>query len=217
MVEHRISLNQDVLVAYVDRELPPEQAEVVEAALAHDEAARETVRLLRLSAEIAAQSYADVLNEPIPDRLLAAARGAKPMPAARPRRMARLSPWLIPLAAGLAALVIGFAGGNAWRSADESGYGPALAPSVDPLESAYEATLQGALESGQAGQAFSYESEGVGKGAIRLGREFTTGFGASCREFSRQETRGTASSTGNGIACRTAQGGWTVMVLPGAS
>ena len=64
-----LNLDQETLVAYVDKELPPAQAAAVEAALMQNAAARDTVRQLRLSAA-AAHAYDAALNEPVPDRLL---------------------------------------------------------------------------------------------------------------------------------------------------
>jgi surface antigen len=222
MSKDRISLSPDILVAYVDGELPAEQMDMVEQTLGHDDAARETVRLLRLSADVAARAYAGVLDEPVPERLVTAARraGAKASEASRRRRQPA---WLIPLAASLAALaaslaalILGLAGGYVWRDSN-TGYVPAAASQADPLTASYEATLQGALDTGKAGQSFTYESQGLGDGRITLGRNFDTEAGVACREFRRQERRAAAASTDNGIACRAVDGSWTVMLVPGAS
>src|SRR6516164_9789189 len=103
MSKDRISLSPDILVAYVDGELPAEQMDMVEQTLGHDDAARETVRLLRLSADVAARAYAGVLDEPVPERLVTAAlrAGAKGSEASRRRQQPA---WLMPLAASLAEL-----------------------------------------------------------------------------------------------------------------
>ena len=210
-----LNLDQETLVAYVDKELPPAQAAAVEAALMQNAAARETVRQLRLSGAAAAHAFDAVLNEPVPDRLLLAAGvgGASPAPR-RPRWPMRR---LLPLAASLAALAIGLAGGYELRliQVDQvEGYVPAAAV-VDPLNTAYESTLMPALESGAEGQAFAYTGTAEDHGNIKLGRRFTTGFGAECREFSRRETRGGSTQDSAGIACRGADQSWNVMLLPG--
>ena len=215
MTDKPLNLDLETLVAYVDKELPPAQSAAVEAALIDDAAARETVRLLRLSADVAARAYAGVLDEPVPERLVTAARraGAKASEASRRRQQPA---WLMPLAASLAALILGLAGGYVWRDSN-TGYVPAAASQADPLTASYEATLQGALDSGKSGQSFTYESQGLGDGRITLGRDFDTEAGVACREFRRQERRVAAASTDNGIACRAGDGSWTVMLVPGAS
>ena len=118
-----LNLDPELLVAYVDKELPPAQMAAVEAALMHNGAARETVRQLRLSAAAAAHAYDAALNE-LPDRLLlAAGAGAPtPVPQMKPRRQMEPRPpgtrlrRLLPLAATFAALAIGLAGGYELRA-----------------------------------------------------------------------------------------------------
>jgi hypothetical protein len=235
MNKQRISLDQDLLVAYVDGELPAAEAGAVEAALAHDEAARETVRLLRLSADVAARAFADMADQPVPERLVTAARRAGARHAGSQSRGVRqgAARWLLPIAASFAMLAIGLAAGYGLRGAPDraqtassagstaagpgagpgAGYSPAAAES-DPLAGSFEATLQGALDSGAAGQGFAYRAPGVGEGRIELGRSFTTGFGTDCREFHRDETRGAARRASNGLACRSADGSWNAMLFP---
>lgn len=209
-----LNLDQETLVAYVDKELPPAQAAAVEAALMQNAAARETVRQLRLSAASTAHAFDAVLNEPVPDRLLLAAGAGD---AATPRRR----PWpaarsLLPLAATLAALAIGLAVGYGLRfmqAQQIQGYVPAAAV-MDPLNTAYESALLPALDGGAEGQAFAYAGVGTDKGTIQLGRSFTAGFGAECREFLRRETRSGETQENAGLACRSPDRSWSVMLLP---
>lgn len=209
-----LNLDQETLVAYVDKELSPAQAAAVEAALMQNAAARDTVRQLRLSAAAAAHAFDAVLNEPVPDRLLLAAGLGGASPASRrPRWPMRR---LLPLAASLAALALGLAGGYELHriQADQvEGYVPAAAV-VDPLNTAYESALMPALESGAEGQAFTYTGAATDHGSVKLGRRFTTGFGAECREFTRREVRGGGTQDDAGIACRGADQSWSVMLLP---
>jgi anti-sigma factor RsiW len=220
MNEDRISLTHEILVAFVDRELPADQMAAVEAALAHDAAARDIVHKLRVSAQIAKSVSLDALSEPLPLHLVKAARGIRrAMPAPTIDATGRRSPsrWLLPLAASIAALAIGLAGGYLFRDFS-GGYVAAEATSVDPLAANYEATLQGSLDSGAAaGQSFTYDGPGVGQGKITLGRSFTTSHSRACREFSREEIRGTSRSGGDGLACRGPGGGWSIMFFRAAS
>jgi hypothetical protein len=226
MSENRIFLDQDLLVAYVDRELPPDRLAAVEAALVHDAEAWEAVRLLRLSADAAARAFAHVIDEPVPARLRVAAGdnvGNGNIASLRPKARSAAAPWLRPLAASLAALAIGLGAGYSLRGPSLGPYGasggtyiPATAPTADPLALRFESALLAALEKGSDGQSFTYESKDVGQGRIELGRVFTTGFGSDCREFHREETRAGAHRRENGLACRGADKGWSVMILPAA-
>jgi anti-sigma factor RsiW len=220
MSENRVFLDHDLLVAYVDRELPPDRLAAVEAALLHDADAWEAVRLLRLSAKAAARAFAPVIDEPIPARLRAAAGGkaeSGKFGAPRPRMRAG---WPMALGASLAALAVGLGAGYSLRGITGGtaggAYTPASDATADPLAARFESALLAALEKGVDGQSVSYESKDVGQGRVELGRAFTTGFGSDCREFHREETRASALSRADGLACRGADKGWSVMILPTA-
>src|SRR5215469_902680 len=121
-----LNLDQETLVAYVDKELPPAQAAAVEAALMQNAAAREIVRQLRLSAAATAHAFDAVLNEPVPDRLLLAAGVGGALPTSRRQHWSMRR--ALPLAAALAALAIGLAGGyelHAIQADQVEGYVPA--------------------------------------------------------------------------------------------
>ncbi len=215
-----VILDQDLLVAYVDGELPPERQAEVEAALVHDAQAWESVRLLRLSASAAARAFAPVLAEPVPARLLAAAgQGDANRTFTGLRSHSRRVGWFLPLAASLAALAIGIGAGYSLRGDGTTaggGYAPAAVPAADSLAQRFESALLAALEKGSEGESFTYESQNVGEGKVELGRAFSTGFGSGCREFHREETRAGAHRQDNGLACRGADKSWSVMILPNA-
>jgi hypothetical protein len=224
-----LNLDPELLVAYVDKELPPAQMAAVEAALMHNGAARETVRQLRLSAAAAAHAYDAALNE-LPDRLLLAAGAGEPPPIPQREPRLHIAPRLrgaplrrlLPLAATLAALAIGLAGGYELRARGvgiagpegAQGYAPAAAPPADLLAAAFESALLPALDGGAEGQAFAYAGKAGERGGIELGGRFTTGFGAECREFTRNESRDGVSSRAGGLACRGADRSWNVLLLP---
>jgi hypothetical protein len=213
-----IILEPDLLVAYVDGELPPDRRAEVEAALVHDAEAWESVRLLRLSASAAARAFAPVLSEPVPARLIA---GAEPARVAGPSPRARSRGWLMPLAASLAALAIGLGAGYSFRGhgigdGDADGYVPAAVNAADPLAERFESVLLAALEKGNDGQSFTYDVQNVGQGHVVLGKALITSFGAACREFHRDQTRGGVSRADNGVACRAPDKSWSVMILPAA-
>src|SRR5260370_4773710 len=67
--------NDEALVAYLDGELDTAERGHVEAWLAADPAGRDRLAALAQSADLLRGAYADFLNEPLPERLIAAARG----------------------------------------------------------------------------------------------------------------------------------------------
>lgn len=212
MNENRIALTQEILVAFVDGELPAAQSAAVKAALVHDAGAAETVRRLQVSASIARRVSLDSLNDPVPAELVGRIR-TKISAGRAARRRPFISGPLLALAASIAALVLGATGGYLARDLS-GGYSAAEAPGSDSLTSSYEATLQGSLESAAApGQSFNYDSPELGHGKITLGPGFTVSFGSTCREFSREETRDNVHETSNGIACRSSDGAWNTMLM----
>jgi anti-sigma factor RsiW len=105
--------SDDVLVAYLDGEVGPVDRREIEAWLDSDPAARNKLAALAQSADLLRQAYDEVLREPLPGRLLAAARGetgsARVIPFAPARASRRQTAWRVtlPLAASLFGFVIG--------------------------------------------------------------------------------------------------------------
>jgi len=117
--------NDEALVAYLDGELDTAERGHVEAWLDADPAVRDRLAALAQSADLLRGAYADFLNEPLPERLIAAARGetaAAPQaheaeilvlqPRARAAARIPLRHWPIGLAAaaGLFGLIFGGVG-----------------------------------------------------------------------------------------------------------
>jgi len=120
--------SDETLVAYLDGELDNAERQHVEAWLAADTGARDQLAGLAQAADLVRNAYADIVNEPVPERLIAAARGETGGAAAAPaheaeilvlqrpqRRIAMPIPvgrWGIGIAAaaGLFGLVLGSAG-----------------------------------------------------------------------------------------------------------
>ncbi|HEX3861370.1 MAG TPA: hypothetical protein VHY35_06715 [Stellaceae bacterium] len=67
--------SDEALIAYLDDELDPVERQHVEAWVSADPAGRERLAALAQSGDLARHAYADIINEPVPERLLAAARG----------------------------------------------------------------------------------------------------------------------------------------------
>src|SRR5438067_7733138 len=81
--------SDETLVAYLDGELDGAERQHVEAWLAADAAARDRLTDLAQSTNLLRSAYADIVNEPVPDRLIAAARG-EINPASMPQREAEM-------------------------------------------------------------------------------------------------------------------------------
>ncbi len=196
-----VVLNDETLMAYVDGELDAATASEVEAALADDPTASETVALFRESARLARDAYADPLNADIPARLLAPFGGApaEPAPAAdvvdfAARRAARpagpVRRFAVPLAASIA-LAVGIAGG--WTLSTQT---------VTPEDTGMllgsigtESALHAALERTPSGQAVAWDG-----GSITPLLTFRDNDSRFCREY---QATGSGSDQGSiGIACR---------------
>jgi anti-sigma factor RsiW len=108
------------LIAYLDGEVDASERRDIEAWLDSDPAARDKLAALAQSAALVRSAFDEVMQEPLPDRLIAAARGergsaepsAKIVPLRRGQRAGRApaarSWWLgLPLAASLFGLLLG--------------------------------------------------------------------------------------------------------------
>jgi anti-sigma factor RsiW len=67
--------SDDCLIAYLDGEMEMTERREIEAWLATDPAARETLAALGESGNLVRLAFDEVVQEPVPDRLIAAARG----------------------------------------------------------------------------------------------------------------------------------------------
>src|SRR5262249_27018625 len=126
MNQNHSILTEDVLVAFVDRELPAEQAATVAAALAQDAEARETVRRLRVSADMVKRGSIAAPDEPVPLALVEGIQ-SRIHGASRKRQRWYASTLPMALAASIVALVLGANVGYMARDLS-SGYIKAEAP-----------------------------------------------------------------------------------------
>ena len=213
-----------MLVAYVDDELDPAQRTAVEQTIQADPEAQAIVSVLKRSAMAVKAAFDEPLAEPVPRRLLDAinagdARSAKPspngmvVPFERRRAMPRLSRVLLPLAASLAALAIGFAAGVGI----DSGRGKVepASSSGNSAQSRFEETLFQALESGDPGVQLDYQDAASGiSGTVTVTGQVSTTFGGDCREFQHVVT-GASAKIERGLACRGDNNAWQVLTVPG--
>lgn len=195
-----MSISKETLMAYVDGELSDEERNVVEAAMALDaELAHEVERQQALRQQLQV-AFSGVLQEPVPDRLIATARTAptgKPAVAFQPnvtdlsqvraaKPEATTRRWALPEWSAMAAcLVIGlFVGHQLMRT-----------PSSEPV-----VTQDGRLvASGALSQALSTQVAGEASAAngVHIALTFRDGGGNYCRTFVMKE-----GGTLAGLACR---------------
>jgi len=62
-------LSDEILIAYVDGELPPDQVRDVEAQVAADAALAATVDALRAGSSVLRAAFNEPMRAPVPDRL----------------------------------------------------------------------------------------------------------------------------------------------------
>src|SRR5271169_4494921 len=141
--------SDDLLVAYFEGELELVDRREVEAWLDSDSAARDQLAALAISAKLVRRAFDEVLHEPVPERLIAAARAETVAAEAAPQilpfaprmaagRFAR-SRWPrlgLPIAASLLGLVVGSTG--AYFGVTKFGSGAAAIALAQP---ALEATV----------------------------------------------------------------------------
>lgn len=195
------------ILAYVDGELDPAGAALVEAAIAADPAVADAVaRARRLRAQLR-DAFDPVLDEPVPAHLLALARGAgstaaAPAPGPAPGGGATVHPlprparrrWALPeWTAMAAALVLGIAVSQL-----------AMAPPAGPLVSeSGRLVADGVLAESLQSQLGADTGDG-----LRIGLSFRDRDGAFCRAFRVGGERDLA-----GLACRAPDGRWQVPVV----
>jgi anti-sigma factor RsiW len=113
--------SDEALVAYLDGELDSTERRHVEAWLDADPAVRDRLAALAQATELARSAYAEIVNEPLPERLIAAARGETLIPGQqdaeilvlRPNRAAaqvHMRRWQIGLAAAAGLFGVMFGG-----------------------------------------------------------------------------------------------------------
>jgi hypothetical protein len=181
----------ETLMAYADGELDAETRRAIEAEMAADpEVAQEVERHRAMRTEVGG-AFAGVLDEPVPDRLLRAAKKSATSTGAQPRRQ-----WSWPEWTSIAAsLLIGILAGRALLPPDsESG--------LVVAESDGRVVAGGALA-----QALSEQLSSQDGTEIDIGLTFRTKSGEYCRTFGAR-----AANPVVGFACRDAQT-WRIDML----
>lgn len=185
-----------MLLAHADGQLPPQGARLVERTVARDPAAAERLRLMRESGEAVRDAFAGAFADPVPDGISALLAAAT----ARPARTRRRRLWLPALAAFAAALAVGILVGRWTPPAPEVLTLAAGPSSGSPLDDATALALVMALEGRPPVEG--------GPHVTVLG-DVDAGLDAPCRRFAID-----GALPVRGVACRAADGSWNLLTLP---
>jgi len=209
-------IDDDILMAYLDGQLPESDYAKVEQALAESEALGERLQALVDSGELARRSFDAVLLEPVPPSLIASIwRAPDPRVQRPPTGGAGRpgTPWLwrfFGMAPGrrswtaLASVVLLVVGGVlGWQMLQPS---EEVRWSLREGQRVEDPSLALALEVSPSGRVLRTAS-----GAVEVLASFERNGGGHCREFNRSTPRGTRDELG--IACRTPEGGWQLEFL----
>lgn len=208
-----MQIDDEVLMAYADRELGAAEAKAVEEALARDpELARRLVLFHRTRAD-ARSAFGEALAEPVPPELVANVKAmvaehqrvseGRGRPAGKPVPRRPTSRWLgwgttrpaLPLAASLAALAIGVAGYLAGHfTAAPAGPGD-IAVAIGNVEAP---ELAAALSQMPGGEEWRL-TPNRGEPLVRMVASFRDAAGTLCREF---ELHGAEAPATLAVACR---------------
>lgn len=198
-------LSEERLLAYVDRQLPADEAAQVEAALPSNLQAAQFVQRQRALQQRLQAAFAPVIDEPMPERLLAATRGPAAAPvvdlaaerarrqvaAEMPRRRAAWPAWMGMAASLLLGLVLGQR---------------LLAPSQE--SSLLGSTSAGLVAKADLAQALSTRSAAQQRAGdpVQVGLSFVAKRGDYCRSFAL------VREAMAGLACRRGDA-WQVQML----
>ncbi|HET9863406.1 MAG TPA: hypothetical protein VFP37_08170 [Steroidobacteraceae bacterium] len=206
-----MNYDDEILMAYVDGELDEAQAAEISVAMARDPALAARVDRHRALRTEVAGAFSSVLEQPLPERLLAASHGA---PAAgdaqHPQHRAEVREFPARSAAPSA---------PRWRGREWAAMAASLVLGVmlawkifTPAEPALMGVHEGALVArGDLARALDTQLASTQRpaDAVQIGLTFRTRDGGYCRSFVMQRA-GTA-----GLACRE-QGEWRIPVTAAA-
>lgn len=206
------TLDDDItLMAYADGELDREAAADVEAGARRDPEIQRRLEAFQMSRAVLHTAYNGPIHEPTPDALLNAATVAAPEHASDnvvrlPQAQARTALFGWATAAAVAALAIGFGGGQYW----ESGIG-AQTLHQNQLAAALAARNQAvgfALETLPNGRSVPWTAQGGLAGVITPVETYVNADGTYCRSYVVSLTRNGLTDERQDVACRHGVGDW---------
>ncbi len=184
------------IAAFVDGELDATRAQRLAAIIETDPEARALAERLTRANALLREAFDAPMHEPPPDALVAAIKGSPTIAGAPPRR--RRPTWFpAALAAGIA-LIIGVGvgvGGAVFSTGDRPiDRGLAVGPAPETVRTVLETAPSGTTRSD-----------------LRPVASFEVAGGGICREFETLDAAGAPATAG--LACRSPEGGWTVLLI----
>lgn len=222
------TMPDEMLMAYVDGELDPQTRETVGRALAADAALRERMEAFALTKEPLANLYSGPMQEPVPGRLLnlilndAGAVQARRLASARQEITAR-GVWDLLLeslatprfASAIAAVVlvgvgVGFGAGWSLTKVPVAQVPPVEGPAIALAPGGIVAggAFGTALEAAASGQLTPLDEAGGSRAKLKVFLSFASAQDGFCRQYELQNGKGAYA----GLACRSADGEWHVLM-----
>ncbi|MGD9507318.1 MAG: RT0821/Lpp0805 family surface protein [Geminicoccaceae bacterium] len=199
-------IDSATLVAYLDGELGHTAALRVEAALAGDPWLQQQLEALRRVDRALDAAFQPILDSPLPALALTErppmTTEGRPAPSSRAMRLA--------LAAGLAGLFVGFAGGQLSPTLVWEGEPPGVAAIQAQLPEVLETQLSGTTV------AFNDRVKGV-SGTVKPLTTFVNADGRYCRAFEAHVAENETNVSSRGVACRDREGRWVTRVQVNAA
>ena len=193
-----MTYSDEMLMAYVDRELDAATSAAIDAAIARDPELAARVERQRKLAQAVHAAYEPILDEPMPKRLLDAASSSTPPVVTTPAR--RRWAWF-EWSAMAASIALGVAIGALWPDRGSPGVVGEMVAERGQL------LARGLLAHALADQLASTQKPGS---PVRIGMTFVSKSGEYCRTFAVER-----SSTA-GLACADSTG-WRIDVLAPAT
>lgn len=227
-----ITLDEGTLIAYVDGELDSQTAREVEAKIATDADARQTVEHLRALAALTRIAFNDTLHEAVPQALKDAALGRTlkdtgaviehsgpgnvvsfaPKPQGGVLR--RMAPHGFAAAAAVMGLVLGLGGGVQYSEKSTSKSLQLAALALQQDQGSMDQALNKALEVNVSGNALTWTNPDSGRSAAFTPvRTYQDKAGKFCREYRKDVTASSKTDTTFGLACRDENGAWKTRYL----
>ena len=204
-----VHVPDELIMAYADGQVSPEERAWLESILAVDQAVRTRLDVYVATGPGQFSAFDAMLTAPIPERLIAAVNGTRTAAqAAAPRRslLDRIFPngfGLMPAVGYAAALALGV------------GIGSAMLSSPNTKAPLIVADREGFIASGELQVALDTQVSGdkkrVSEGDIRPVLTVRDGDGRVCRHYEIVQRR----KGPQGLACRERDGKWRITVLTG--